>query len=212
MGILVRNPADAVDVPKVTRREVQAMSESDIHIFLEYSKNTGYYPLFYLALFTGMRRSELLALRWSDVDLILCQISVFRTIHQLHNGEIIFRQPKTAKGRPMIALSPSTCHVLREHRERQETERLLGGKLLQETDLVFSQPDGKPLLPDTISHAFVVIAKRIGLNGIHLHSCRHSHASLLLKKNTHPAVVMQRLGHSSITVTINTYSHVMPSL
>jgi integrase len=212
LGVINRNVADYVDVPSIERHELKTMTEDDIHRLLEKAKETPYYALYYLAIFSGLRRSELLALHWSDVDLLLCQLSVNRTLHRLNNGELIFKEPKTQKSRRVVALSPSTCQMLQEHRGSQETERLLTGKLLQDSDLVFAQPDGKPLKPDTISHAFALMAKRLGLDGIHLHSCRHSHASLLLKKNTHPAVVMQRLGHSSITVTINTYSHVMPSL
>ena len=84
--MLVRNPVDAVTIPRAERHEMRTMNESDIHIFLEMARFTRYYPLFYTALFTGMRRSELLALRWCDVDLILCQLSVSRTLHQLKAG------------------------------------------------------------------------------------------------------------------------------
>ena len=212
LGIVPRNVCDNVDVPGIERHEMQTMSEGDIQTFLETAKNGSYYCLYYLALFSGMRRSELLALRWSDIDLLGCQASINRTLHRLNNGEIIIKEPKTQKSRRLVALSPSTIQVLRDHKASQETEKLLAGKLLQESDLVFSQPDGKPLLPDTVSHAFTALARHMGLDGIHFQSARHTHATLLLKKNTHPAVVMQRLGHSSITVTINTYSHVMPSL
>ena len=210
--MIARNPADAVDVPKVERREMKVMSEANIHIFLEYAKSTPYYALFYTALFTGMRRSELLGLRWSDVDLLLCQISVNRTLHQLHNRDIIFRQPKTDKGRRLIALSPSTILVLREYKERQE--KLMQSLRLTLTDdnLVFSQYDGKPLLPDSITQAWRKLARRVGLRDIRLHDARHTHASLMLKQGIHPKVVQERLGHASIQITIDTYSHVVPGL
>ncbi len=212
LGILSRNVADNVDVPRIERHEMRTMTEDDILTFLESAKTGPYYVLYFLALFSGLRRSELLGLRWTDIDLLGCQLSVTRTLHRLNNGEVIFKEPKTQKSRRLVALSPATVQVLRDHKASQETERLLAGKLLKEDDLVFAQPDGKPLKPDTVSHAFAALARRLGLQGISLHSARHTHATLLLKKNTHPAIVMQRLGHSSITVTINTYSHVMPSL
>jgi integrase len=85
IGIIARNPVEVVEAPKVKHREMRILSESEVHIFLEYARSTPYYALFYTALFTGMRRSELLAIRWSDVDLLLCQISVNRTLHQLRN-------------------------------------------------------------------------------------------------------------------------------
>lgn len=212
LGLITRNPADAVEPPRLQHHEMQTMNESDIHIFLEFAKDTPYYALFYLALFTGMRRSEILALRWSDIDQLGCQLSVSRTVHQLHNGDIVFRQPKTDKGRRQIALSPSTLQVLREHRTVQERERQALGITLSGDDLVFSQIDGKPLLPDSISHAWVRLAKLTGLKGIHFHSARHSHASLLLKQGVHPKIVQERLGHSGIAVTLDLYSHVAPGL
>ena len=212
LGLLSRNVADSVDVPGLERHEMQTMTEDDIHAFLEVAKSTPYYTLFYLALFTGMRRSELLALRWSDMDLLMCQASVNRTLHRLNNGEIIFRETKTAKSRRMVALSPRTCLVLQEHRQKQEQDRLLAGNPLQESNLVFSQLDGTPLLPDSVTHAFMVLARRIGLKGIHLHSARHTHATLMLKQGVHPKVVQERLGHASIAITLDVYSHVTPGL
>ena len=212
MGMIARNPANAVESPKVKRHDMQVMSESDIHIFLEYAKDTQYYALFYTALFTGMRRSELLALRWSDIDLLLCQISVSRTLHQLHNRDIIFRQPKTKKGRRLIALSPSTAAILIEYRDQQGKLRESLSQPLTDADLVFSQYDGKPLLPDSISRAWRNLARRVGLKGIRLHDARHTHASLMLKQGIHPKIAQERLGHASIQITLDTYSHVAPGL
>lgn len=212
LGMIARNVADAVEAPKTQRHEMKSMSESDIHIFLEMARSTPYYSLFFTALFTGMRRSELLGLRWSDIDLILCQLSVTHTLHQLHNREFIFRQPKTAKGRRMIALSPSTAIVLREHREAQEKLKQSLGMTLSDDDLVFSQYDGNPLLPDSITHAWRFLARRCGLAGITLHGARHTHASLLLRQNVHPKIVSERLGHANIGITLDTYSHVTPGL
>ncbi|MFC1933652.1 tyrosine-type recombinase/integrase [Chloroflexota bacterium] len=212
LGMIARNPADLVDIPKVTRHEMQVMNETDLHIFLEYAKSTRYYPLFYVALFTGMRRSELLALRWCDIDLLLCQASVTRTLHQLHNREFVVRQPKTAKGRRLIALSPSTVQVLREHREAQEKLRQSLDMTLSDDDLVFCKIDGKPLLPDSITQAWRNLARRTGLKGIRLHDARHSHASLMLKQGIHPKIVSERLGHATIAITLDTYSHVVPGL
>ena len=212
LGIIVRNPADAVKPPKVQRQEIRTMSESDIHIFLEFAKFTFYYALFFMAIFTGMRRSELLALRWSDVDLILCQLSVTRALHQLQDGSRIFRQPKTAKGRRLISLSPSTTTLLREYREQQEEMRQALGSTLTEDDLVFCHADGKPLLPNSVSHAWTKLASHTGLKGIRLHDARHTHASLMLKQGIHPKIVQERLGHASIQITLDTYSHVTPGL
>lgn len=159
-----------------------------------------------------MRRSELLALKWSDIDLLLCQLSVNRTIHQLNSGDIAFRQPKTDKGRRLISLSPSTAILLREHRAQQELVCRMLGKSLADDELVFCQPDGNPLLPDSITHAWHNLAHRCGLDGIRLHDARHTHASLMLKQGIHPKIVQERLGHANIQITLDTYSHVAPGL
>ena len=159
-----------------------------------------------------MRRSEFLALRWQDIDLLLCQSYITRSIHQLKDGSLIFRNPKTAKGRRMVTLPPSAALVLKEHKDKQKTLRMILGIPCQDSDLVFAQPDGKPLLPDTVSHAWAKIAKRIGREDIRLHDARHSHASLLLKQGIHPKIVQERLGHASIQITLDTYSHVAPGL
>lgn len=210
-GLIIRNPADAVTPPHYQKPEMHVLDESGIHTLLEAARSGEYYALFYLALFTGMRRSELLGLKWSDVDFIGCELSVNRSLHHLRDGTTVFRQPKTARSRRLIALSPSTALVLKEHKEKQIAERLLTGKPLSDDDLVFCQPDGKPLLPETVTHAWIKLTRRLGMN-IRLHDARHTHASLMLKEGVHPAIVQQRLGHASITTTIDTYSHILPGL
>ena len=211
-GMLSRNVADAVRAPRAQRPEMHTLNEDDIQTLLEAAKPTPYYPFFYMALFTGMRRSELLALRWSDVDLLLCQVHITRTLHHLQNGEIVFGAPKTDKGRRMVSLTPSTALVLRAHREKQEATRLMLGGTLQDDDLIFSDFSGKPFLPNAVTHAWIKLVRRNGLKGIRLHDCRHTHASLLLKAGVHPKIVQERLGHASIQITLDTYSHVAPGL
>jgi len=211
-GLISRNPADAVVPPRPQRSEMHTMTEDDVNTFLGAAKNTPYYVLFYMALFTGMRRSELLALRWCDVDLLLCQAHITRSLHHLRTGEIVFRAPKTAKGRRMVSLPPSAALLLQEYRDKQEAQRTILGMPLKEDALIFSDHDGKPLLPDTISHAWAQLVKRAGLSGIRLHDARHTHASLLLKQSVHPKIVQERLGHATISTTLDLYSHISPGL
>jgi integrase len=125
-GLIMANPVDSVTLPRPSRTEMHTMNESDIHILLEFAKSEKYvlyYGLFYLLIFTGLRRSEALALRWQDIDLTLMQLSVTRSLHHTKGGGIVFRQPKTEKSRRLISLSPSTVNVLIEHREAQLTLR-----------------------------------------------------------------------------------------
>ena len=211
-GLIQRNSADAVSPPKAQKPEIQTWDEYEIRRFLEATKDSAYYPIFYLALFTGLRRSELLALRWQDMDSLYYQLYVSRSMHHLKTGEIVFRQPKSAKGNRTVALSPSTLEMLREYRQKQEAEAILLGKSVTENDLLFCHPDGSPLLPGTISHAWDKAVRRAGLRVIRLHDARHTHASYMLKQGIHPKVVQERLGHSSIQVTLDTYSHVAPGI
>lgn len=212
-GLLTRNPADAVDAPRYQRVDMNIMDESEIEKMLNLARSTQYYPVFYLAIFTGMRRSEFLALKWGDVDLILGQISVSRSIHQLKDNSLVFRPTKTIKGRRTIALTPSTIMILRAHRERQEALKMeLCGELLNDNDMVFCHGDFTPLKPDTVSGAWAELAERAGMKQVRLHDCRHSHASILLKQNIHPKVVQERLGHANISTTLDIYSHVAPGM
>lgn len=212
-GLLTRNPADAVDAPRYQRVDMNIMDEADIEKILNYARSTQYYPVFYLAIFTGMRRSEFCALKWGDVDLMLGQISVSRSIHQLKDNTLIFRPTKTVKGRRTIALTPSTSMMLRAHRERQEALRMeLSGKPLNDNDMVFCHGDFTPLKPDSVSGAWAELAERAGMGQVRLHDCRHSHASILLKQNIHPKIVQERLGHATISTTLDIYSHVTPGM
>lgn len=212
-GLLSRNPADAVKPPKVQSREMHTLDEDGTRKVLEAASGTAYYPLFYLALSTGMRRSELLALRWCDIDLLLGQVFVSRSLHHLRDGSTDIRTPKTAKGRRTIALPPSAILVLRNHKEKQEATSAAIGRTMQETDLVFCHlQNGSPLLPDTATRAWIRLARKQGLAGTRLHDLRHTHASMMLKQGIHPKIVQERLGHASIGITLDTYSHVAPGL
>ncbi len=211
-GILMNNPADAVSAPRVHSPELHIWNEDEVSRFLEAARDTPYYEIFYLALFTGMRRSEVLALRWQDVDLLFGQVYIRRTVHHLRDGSSVFRPPKTVKGRRAVALPPSAMLMLREWREKQERGRAMMGASLSDGDLLFGQLDGKPLLPDTITHAWIKLVRRLGLGQVRLHDARHTHASLMLKQGVHPKIVSERLGHAGIQITLDTYSHVAPGL
>lgn len=211
-GLLGRNVADAVRPPRAQRSEMRIWYEDDISSFLQATRDTPYYTLFYLALFTGMRRSELLALRWQDVDFILSQVYVSRSLHRLRGGKFVFRSPKTAKGMRTVALPPSAILVLEKHQEKQKLDRAMLGIVFTDEDLVFSHPDGNPICPNTVTRAWTMLAARAGVKVIRFHDARHSHASLMLKQGIHPKIVQERLGHSTIAVTLDTYSHVAPGL
>lgn len=211
-GILIRNVVEAVDPPTPETRELAIIDSDGVRILLQAAKSTPYYACIFTAVYTGLRRSELLGLRWCDVDLELANLSVVQTLHQLQDGTYIFGKPKTKGSRRQIALSPSLAILLREHKEGQEFDRMLLGKPLSSTDLVFSHPDGSPLRPNSVSRAFEGLARSLGFRGIRFHDLRHAHATLMLRQGIHPKIVSERLGHSSVAITLDIYSHVLPGL
>ncbi len=210
--LLTRNPADGVDIPRAPRTEMQTWDQNELATFLEAAKATEYFAAFYTALATGARRSELLALRWCDLDLIGGQVSISRGLHHLAGGQYVFSQPKSAKSVRTIALTPSNALVLKAHWETQVAHGLLTGLSVSKDSLVFSTIEGKPLRPNTVSRAWANLAVKAGVKVIRLHDARHTHASLLLKQGVHPKIVQERLGHASIQITLDTYSHVAPGL
>lgn len=209
-GLISLNVADSTDIPRVHHKEMQTWNKYEVNRFLEFAQDSPYFVLFHTALFTGMRRSELLGLKWQDIG--VDQIYVSRSLHQLKNGTYIFTQPKSEKSRRTIALGPSSLLTLAEHKSKQKEIHVSLGVPLNDDDLVFSSVEGKPLRPNTITHAWSVIAKRAGVKVIRLHDARHTHASLMLKQGVHPKIVQERLGHASIQITLDTYSHVAPGL
>lgn len=212
MGLINHNVADAVEIPKIKQKEMNVWNEVEINKFLESAKNSPYYELFNLALFTGMRRSELLGLQWKDIDLVYGQISVNRGLHHLKDGSYIFTQPKSEKSRRTIALAPSTILMLKDLWEKRVLESMMTKLTINQDSLVFCMPDGKPLRPNTVTRAWESQAKKAGVKIIRLHDARHTHASIMLKQGIHPKIVQERLGHSSIEMTLDIYSHVAPGL
>ena len=203
----------AVDPPRAGHKEMQVLDSQGVHELLEASRDTMYYPFLHLAIYTGLRRSELLGLRWKDVDLDMAALYVVQTAHQLKGGVIVYQEPKTAKGKRQVSLSPTAVLALRAYMEKVEAGRdILGIPLLTPDSLVFSHYDGSPMHANTITHAYLKIARGAGLQGVRFHDLRHTHATMMLKANVHPKVVMERLGHSTIAITLDTYSHVVPGM
>jgi len=212
LGLLTRNVCQAVDPPPPEHKEMATLTSDEVPDFLEAIEVSPYCTLFYVGLFTGLRRSELLGLQWGDLTLELASLSVVRTLHQLDSGEYVIRPPKTKKSRRVVDLSPNVTLLLLQHRKEQEAQRVLLGKPLREDDWVFAHPDGKPLRPGTVSHAFAKLSHKGVIPKLRLHDLRHSHATLLLEDGMDINAVKQRLGHSSAAFTLDTYGHVTPRM
>ncbi len=209
--LLMRNPADAVQPPRPERKPMTALNEAQTGKLLKSLESTRLYQPVVLAVSTGMRRGEILALQWKEIDFENAQLSVSRSLEQTRKG-LNFKTPKTAKSRRRIALPQVTLRMLKAHRMSQTAEKLRLGPAYQDHDLVFPRLDGAPWRPDTFSTVFAAHVRRYKLPHVRFHDLRHTHATQLLKQGVHPKIVSERLGHSNIAITLDTYSHVLPGM
>ena len=210
-GLLEVNPAvRAWTAPRVAAT-MRTWTEDEAAQFVRKVVGHPDAALYRLALATGMRRGELLGLRWRDLDLDTSSLSVRQQVVRAA-GSLRIGPPKTAASRRRIALDADTVEALRGHRRSQAVERLQAGRGQSGDDLVFGRPDGAPRDPDVVSHTFRRSVTAAGLPVIRFHDLRHTHASLLLARGTNPKVVQERLGHASVAITLDLYSHVVPDL
>ena len=208
----MRNVCDAVDPPRPLNREMAAFDEIGVERFLEAAAPHRYGSVFFLALYTGMRRSEVLGLRWTAVDLTAKTVSVVETLQRILGKGMMTLQPKTDKSRRLVNLPPSAAALLSGLKVKQQEDRKSLDLPWEESDYVFCLADGRPYSPDKISLAFADLLKKAGLPHIRLHDLRHTHATMMLKNGVNPKIVSERLGHSSVVITLDIYSHVLPGL
>jgi len=210
-GVLVANPADRVPAPRRVRRELDVLDQAQTARLLELAKGTRLYIPVLLAVAAGLRRGEVLGLRWDDLDLRAGTLSVQQTLEATKHG-LSLKPPKTPKSRRMVPLPAFAIEVLREHERLVAEHRLQLGSAYQNHNLVCAAPDGKPWNPDTLTPAFADFICRSDLPRIRFHDLRHGHATLLLKHGIHPKIVSERLGHATVGLTLDTYSHVLPGM
>jgi integrase len=212
LGLVVRNAASAARPPVPSKREHTTWAAEELARFLGSIEGERLAAAFVLLATTGMRRGEALGLRWSDVDLKAGRLSIVQTVTTV-NDKIVITPPKTAKSRRSVSLDPETVSELREHRRRQNGERLKAGELWAgEGDLVFTDEIGQPVHPSALSRLFASSVRRAGLPVIRLHDLRHTYATVALGAGVHPKIVSERLGHATTAVTLDLYSHVTPTI
>lgn len=210
---LQTNPADVADPPSpgaARRPGIKAWTAAELSEFLRRSEaeDDRDHPLWRLMAATGMRRGEALGLRWDDADLDAGTVTITRTVIVV-NHVVQFGEPKTAAGARTIALDDRTIAALRSHRARRSSERLALGQGQRPADeTLFAEIDGSWMHPEAISKRFDRRAERYGLPHVGVHGLRHTWATLALRAGVHPRIVQQRLGHSTIAVTLGVYSHV----
>jgi integrase len=191
----------------VARREHNVIDADGVAHLLDVASRSRYAPLVTLAVYSGARRSELLALRRRDVDLEAGSITITRTLHRLKDGTFDIQPTKSAKSRRTLALPPAAVNTLRGHMERLEADLAALGHRLTLDRLLFANVDGSPLNPDLFSGAWRKIAAKAGFTGLRLHDARHSHASVLARAGVDARTISERLGHASVAFTFDTYVH-----
>jgi integrase len=199
-GLTRGNPTELVSVPRPPYREMRALSKAQLEVLFETSRETRWYPLWVLLGTTGLRIGEALGLKWSDVDLLAGRVQVRRALQRQRGRGLVFVEPKSVTSRRCVELPQLAITVLAQQRLRVEGE------------LVFPNRDGEPTESSTVTEALKVALDRAGLPRIRVHDLRHTTATVLLEAGVHPKLVQHLLGHSTVALTLNTYSHVTPGL
>lgn len=204
-NMIQHNVCDAVEKPRVQKKTMKVLSPEQAKEFLKAAKGDRLEALYILAITTGLRQGELLALHWEHIDLKAGTLSVVQTLQEI-NGVLKYGEPKSGKGRRLVTLPEIAISALKEHRKKMLAEGHPG-------PLVFPDTEGKPIRKSNLLRRwFKPLLKEARLPNIRFHDLRHTAATLLLSQGVHPKVVQERLGHSQISLTLDTYSHVLPSM
>jgi integrase len=210
-GNVTRNVASLAKPPRVTRTDMRTWNAHELRAFLDHVADDRLFAAWLLLATTGMRRGEALGLHWRDVSLDRARLSVRQALVLVGN-EPALQEPKTAKGRRSIPLPPETVAALKAHRVAQAQEQLALGPDYATSDLVFRRIDGKWVHPTALSRRFEALVRQTSLPEIRLHDLRHTFATLALQEGVAVKVVSEMLGHASVTITYDTYSHVIPGM
>jgi integrase len=210
-GLVVRNVATLVNPPKVDRPDIQPLDPDEAKQLLQSVRGHRLEAVVSVATAMGLRQGEMLGLRWDDVDLENHRLRIRGQLQRI-DGQLRIVEPKSKRSRRTLTMPSATVIALREHRIRQLEERLAAGDKWSDFGFVFSTATGTPLDERNVRRWFKQVQEENGLRRIRFHDFRHTCASLLLAQNVHPRVVMEILGRSQISITIDTYSSVMPSL
>lgn len=211
-GLVARNVCDLVSAPRRAHYEMKPLTLEQAQKLLVALHGHNMEALFVLALTTGMRRGEILALKWQDVDFSRSTLQVRRIFTRMRGNRYVEAEPKTDKSRRSIMLPSLVVELLKQHQARQLEAKHEADDLWQEHDLVFCTALGTPLNPSKVLERFKTVLKKAGLPAMRFHDLRHSAATMLLSMGVHPKVVQELLGHNQISMTMDIYSHVLPTM
>ncbi|MBO8170210.1 MAG: site-specific integrase [Thermoanaerobacteraceae bacterium] len=206
--LVSKNVSRAVEPPKPKKYKPTTLTDTQVLKLLQVAENTPIYIPVLLGISTGMRRGEVLGLMWKDTDLENGVVRVTQSLAPTKEG-LKFIPPKSEKSCRTISLPPSVVNTLEKHKLQQAKNKLRLGDAYQDNNLVCCYPDGKPINPGTFSHQFKNLLEKNELPSIRFHDLRHSHASLLVKQGVQPKIISERLGHITIAITMDIYSHVL---
>jgi integrase len=211
-NMIPRNPCDGATAPRATRTEMKVLTPEQVRAILAATTEHPAHALYALAITTGMRAGELLGLQWGDIDLHAGRLTVQRALQQQNEAGLVFVMPKTARSRRMILLSQRAIDALRIHRDGQSFRRKQAGTTWRDLDLVFAGPTGGPVDPSWSRQTFYAALDAAGIPRVRFHDLRHTAATLALMQGVHPKVVSDMLGHGTIGLTLDIYSHLLPAM
>jgi integrase len=210
-GVLFKNPARQVKPPTPERREIKILSKEEIGVLLNAAKESPLYLPVLVAISTGLRRGELLGLRWSDLDLTAGTLTINQSLERVA-GKVAFKAPKTKTSRRTITLPAGAIEALQKYQRARLEGRMKLGLGRDPRALVFARTDGAPLDADSVTKAFGRLVAAVGVTPITLHGLRHTHISHLLMDGEHVKVVSERAGHANINITLSVYAACLPSM
>jgi integrase len=206
-----RNPCDAVKPPKAKPKKMNTYGTEQVVDLIEAMRSSRMFCAVLLGVMCGLRRGEIAALRWGQVDLQNGSIQIVQSAEQTRALGVRYKEPKSGHGRK-VALSPMVIEELRAHRLRQAEELLRLGIKVTDDSFVCAREDGLPLQPQTLTFEWKRLVAKTGLPRIRLHDLRHTHATAMLREGVHPKIASERLGHSKVGMTLDLYSHVLPGM
>jgi integrase len=205
--LIQKDVASMIEPPKNKKKEMKVWSIEQVNEFLKSCTHSRYHPIFFLAAYTGMRKGEIIALTWNDIDFDKKVIHVNKTLYKLSKGYSL-DTPKSHSAVRSIYFDDEIEAILKKQKVKQKEEKLKNGRIYQDQNLVFAQEDGRFISPPSVNILFTRFIDRSGMPRIRFHDLRHTHATILLQMGVNPKVVSERLGHSSVQITLDVYSHV----
>jgi integrase len=209
--VLHKDIASMLEPPRLKKQEMKVWTITQVNEYLKFTKHSRYHPIYFIAAYTGMRKGEILGLSWNDVNFDEKTIQIRKTLYKAKT-EYILQEPKTVSSIRTIYIDDDIIRVLRKQKVKQNLERLKYGGVYKEHNMVFAQETGEFVHPQGVNGLFNRFIEQSGLPHIRFHDLRHTHATILLSMGVNPKIVAERLGHSSVQITLDTYSHVLPSM